>query len=57
MRREILKVLEDINDRQLIIQMLCNMNSRDIHHLVSLLDFTDIKTQDKWLDSYSRLFK
>lgn len=57
MRSEILKVLEDVDDFNLISQILSNMDNNDISKLMTMLSFTDTETQDKWLDTYSKLYK
>lgn len=57
MKNEIIQVLSEIKDVSLIANIIQNMNSRDISILQSLLDYTDIETQNRWLSAYSQLMK
>lgn len=57
MRNELTEALTNIDDISLIKKLILNMDSKDIFKLMSLLEYTDQETQDRWLDTYYQLIK
>jgi hypothetical protein len=57
MRNELTETLTNIKDIYLIRKLISNMNNQDIFKLISLLEYTDKDTQDRWLSTYSQLLK
>jgi hypothetical protein len=57
MRNELTETLTNIKDIELIRKLISNMNNQDIFKLISLLEYTDKKTQDRWISTYNQLVK
>ncbi|MED3562419.1 hypothetical protein [Bacillus xiapuensis] len=57
MRSELVKVLSDITETKLISDILKNMNNKDILNLLSLLEYTDEETKERWLTTYNELLR
>lgn len=57
MRKEIIQAIHEITDECLMIKMLKNMSSKDIHILFNLLSFSEPTVQERWTAVYQKLFK
>lgn len=57
MRNELTETLPNVKDIDLIRKLISNMDNRDIFKLISLLEYTNKETQDRWLNTYQQLIK
>jgi hypothetical protein len=57
MRNELTETLTNVKDIDLIRKLISNMNNNDIFKLISLLEYTDKDTQDRWLSTYNQMMK
>jgi hypothetical protein len=57
MRNELTETLTNIKDIELIRKLISNMDNKDIFKLISLLEYTDKETQDRWINTYNQLVK
>jgi hypothetical protein len=57
MRNELTETLTNIKDIELIRKLISNMDNKDIFKLISLLEYTDKETQDRWINTYNQTMK
>lgn len=57
MRKELIQVLNQIDDADTIKRIILNMDSTGVHNVLSLLEFASEDTRKLWLQTYTEILK